>query len=303
MDEGDGLPNNDFCFTTEDFIETRNNVNDATRHQGTYVAAWKKIKELEGHEETCTNAKDGSVVWKVVPSHSVTQDDFEGIRKDEEASVAAMDLPVVDADRHNDKDDCSKSFWALWPTDIDNDIIKLNDAIKKDNIKRKESYQRVIREVSKGEYIIFHALLIGAATHNDQGDKLFHDESSKFGGRDKKRRRLSPRVNFGKYMKHWRFKQIKAYVPQVMESEELKGEADDWWRFKKRVDEFNANRKRELTTSHVLVFDESMSAFIPRYVFYSCSMCLSYYLLIHLFFFDIIYTELRPLVICPIYPT
>jgi hypothetical protein len=125
----------------------------------------------------------------------------------------------------------------------------------------------VIREVSKGEYIIFHALLIGAATHSDQGDKLFHDESSKFGGRDKKRRRLSPRVNFGKYMKHWRFKQIKAYVPQVMESEELKEKADDWWRFKKRVNEFNANRKRELTTSHVLVFDESMSAFIPRYRF------------------------------------
>ena len=44
VDEGDGLPNNDFCFTTEDFIETRNNVNDATRHQGTYVVAWKKIK-------------------------------------------------------------------------------------------------------------------------------------------------------------------------------------------------------------------------------------------------------------------
>jgi len=39
LHEGEeGLPNNDFCFTAEDFIETRNNVNDATCHQGTYVA-------------------------------------------------------------------------------------------------------------------------------------------------------------------------------------------------------------------------------------------------------------------------
>jgi len=72
--------------------------------------------------------------------------------------------------------------------------------------------------VSKGEYIVFHALLIGASTYSDQGDKLFHDESSKFGARDKKRRLLSPRTNFGKYMKHWCFKQIKTYVPQLMDS-------------------------------------------------------------------------------------
>ena len=93
---------------------------------------------------------------------------------------------------------------------------------------------------------------------------MFHDDNTKFGARDKKRRRLSPRINFGKYMKHWRFKQIKTYVPQVMESKELKEHADDWWRFKTRVDEFNETRKRELLTSHVLVFDESMSAYIPR---------------------------------------
>ena len=37
--ERDGLTNNDFCFTAEDFIETRNNLNDATHHQGTHVAA------------------------------------------------------------------------------------------------------------------------------------------------------------------------------------------------------------------------------------------------------------------------
>ena len=69
--------------------------------------------------------------------------------------------------------------------------------------------------------------MLGTATHSDQCDKLFHDENSKFGKRDKKRRRLSLRINFGKYMKHWRFKQIKIYGPQVMASKELKDQEDD----------------------------------------------------------------------------
>jgi len=228
------LPNNDFCFTAEDFIETRNNVNDNTRHQSTYAAAWKTINELEGHEENCINSKDGTVVWKVVHSHSVTRDDFSEVREEEESSMAAMNLSVPDVENYIDKDDGSKSLWALWPTDIDKGINKLNDAIKIDNLKRKERYQRVIKVVSKGEFIILHALLIGASTHSNQGDKLFHDESSKFGARDKKRRQLSPRVSFGKYMKHWRFKQIKTYVPQVTESKELKDRKDDWWQFKKK---------------------------------------------------------------------
>jgi len=152
------LHNNDFCFTAEDFIETRNNVNDDTRHQGTYVAAWKTINELEGHEETCMNRKGGTVVWKVVTSHSVTRYDYSEVREEKEASMSVMNLPVADVEYYIDKDACSKILWYLWPTDIDEDINTLNDEIKIDNLKRKERYQRVIKAVSKGEYIIFHAL-------------------------------------------------------------------------------------------------------------------------------------------------
>ena len=32
QDKENESPNNDFCFTETDFIETRNNFNDATRH-------------------------------------------------------------------------------------------------------------------------------------------------------------------------------------------------------------------------------------------------------------------------------
>ena len=78
-----GHPNNNFCFTPEDFIKTRNNINDSTRYQGMYVLSWKTINELVGHEETCTNRKDGNVVWKLVHSYSVVQDDFKEVRERE----------------------------------------------------------------------------------------------------------------------------------------------------------------------------------------------------------------------------
>ena len=71
-------------------------------------------------------------------------------------------------------------------------------------------------------------------------------------------------VDFGKYMKLWRFKEIKYFVPQIMEDEELKEKGDDWWKFKSFVTKTNENRKENLAASHVLVFDESMSAFVLR---------------------------------------
>ena len=74
------------------------------------------------------------------------------------------------------------------------------------------------------------------------------------------------KIDYGKYMKVWRFKELKMYIPKVMEDEGLK-ETDDWWKFKTRVN-WNEKRKMELYTSFVLVFNESMSAFIPRFDFF-----------------------------------
>ena len=55
-------------------------MNDAIRHQGTYMDAWTKIKALENHELTVTSAKGGALKWKVVPN--VVHDDFEVIQKE-----------------------------------------------------------------------------------------------------------------------------------------------------------------------------------------------------------------------------
>ena len=48
-----------------------------------------------------------------------------------------------------------------------------------------------------------------------------------------------------------------------MEDESMK-EDDDWWRFKKRVELFCEKNKDLYYGSSIFIFDESMSAFIPR---------------------------------------
>ena len=73
------LPNNDFCFTEEDFLEQRNDMNNATRHQGTYQGVWSEIRAMVGEEVETKSSKDGNIVWKIV--ESVTDDDFNEIRK------------------------------------------------------------------------------------------------------------------------------------------------------------------------------------------------------------------------------
>jgi len=74
---------------------------------------------------------------------------------------------------------------------------------------------------------------------------------------------LSCKVDFGEYMKRWRFRQIQNIIARVMECAEI-SEEDDWWKFKERVVAFNEKRLKHYHAPHIRVFDESMSAFCPR---------------------------------------
>ena len=107
--------------------------------------------------------------------------------------------------------------------------------------------------------------MIGASAYADTGEKLWNNDDSTFGKRTKKKRkRFAMQTDFGKYMKVWRFKEIKFYIPKIMQDAKLKEKKDDWWRFKNRIHEFNKSRRDKLFCLHIMVFDESMSAFIPR---------------------------------------
>ena len=256
----DSTPNNDFCFTEADFLESQTQMNDATRHLSTYKTTWDKIKDLEGTEVESKNAKDGSIKWKVVASESVTEDLFTDVRNKEHAFMDAKLLPVKSEEDFDNSDGFAKIFMKLWPNDMEVDRMRLNKVIAIENVKRKGNYQRAIKIVSTSEYIVFHALMIGASRYAEQGDRLWPDPV----GKKKRRKGLSNAVDFGKYMMQWRFKEIKRYIFEVMQDAVLKESEDDWWPFKQRIADFNESRRELMYSSRILVFDESMSSYMPR---------------------------------------
>ena len=253
VDESEGVPNNDFCFTHDDFIEYQSSMNDATRHQNKHTVAWSEIKEMEGEEVSVSSSVQGTIKWKVV--ESVQADDMTTVIEKEWKSYKDG-MSVIKSEYTS----MAAAFWDAWPTELETDRQSINDIIAIENIARKERYQRVIKMVTMRELKIFHGLLIGATAYGMKGTELWANKS----GGQKRKRTLSETVDYSKYMKEWRFKEIKQYIPEVMQDESMKV-SDDWWRFKRRLEMLNAKMAKIYHVSSVLVFDESMSAFIPRY--------------------------------------
>ena len=76
------------------------------------------------------------MVWRVVPS--VTADQFKDVREYEENLFKDREFGVYkDA---TDDWDYNKAFGAFWPSSIADDVKKLEDAITKENLARKERY-------------------------------------------------------------------------------------------------------------------------------------------------------------------
>ena len=145
---------------------------------------------------------------------------------------------------------------------MDRDLELLNQIITDDNLKRREKLQRPNRLATKAELIKFIALMIGASVFSQQGEKLWISEREGKTGK-KRKLTLSHQVDFGQYLKLWRFKELKHYVFHIMKDESIK-EEQDWWKFKSYVNKFNQRRQNVILSSHVKVFDESMSAYVPR---------------------------------------
>ena len=97
----------------------------------------------------------------------------------------------------------------------------INESIMSENRVRRDKYQRPIRILSKSEYVTFKALLIAASVHNEQGAQLWLEVQA-----TKKKKGLKAHNNFGKYMKQWRFKEIKQRVPHITRDKSVK-ETDD----------------------------------------------------------------------------
>jgi len=63
---------------------------------------------------------------------------------------------------------------------------------------------------------------------------------------------LSFDVDFSKYMKWWRLKKFKNYIPLVMEDTEMKEEDVDWWKSKNMMLQHNTSKIKNISASHVI---------------------------------------------------
>lgn len=106
------------------------------------------------------------------------------------------------------------------------------------------------------------ALIIAAPMFSNMGTQLWHSDSV---NRKKKKlkKSLREKVDYGIYMKQWRFKQLKLLLPKTMQ-DDTKKETDAWWRTRKLMENYTKNMTEIMYASSTTVLDESMSAFIPR---------------------------------------
>lgn len=243
-EEESNAPNNDFCFTLDDFLPIPGSI-DGVHHRYVYTKAQEHIESLNG--KTVEVGKgDEAITWKVVPG--VFEDKLKDTITAEEDAFEMRKLLYFD-DSPNKFD----MLLKLWPGNFWDDYKSLNEYIEKVNVDRKKQLQKVYRSVSKCEFITFHALFILASQCSKIGTKLWNPSSVCS---------FVNNIDFSPYMKEWRFKELRMLIPFVMRDESVK-DVDDWWRFSKRVKDFNQSRQR-LKRSSINVLDESMSAFVPR---------------------------------------
>ena len=67
----------------------------------------------------------------------------------------------------------------------------------------------------------------------------------------KVRKKLSKNVDFGTYMKLWRFKELRAFIPKIMEDHTLNEEGDGQWQFQSQMNSF-CNSRKNLYIHHII---------------------------------------------------
>ena len=123
---------------------------------------------------------------------------------------------------------------------------------------------RPISPFTEEEFIIAHALLIGAADCAERGENLWESESKKKKNRGnlnaKFWKSICPSTDFSHYMKYHRFKAFRRFFHTIWQSDVQSGK-DSWWKFQGAVDNFNRIRQQLILPSEIITIDESMSAF------------------------------------------
>ncbi len=114
------------------------------------------------------------------------------------------------------------------------------------------------------EFLVFQALMIGAADAGGRGHQLWAPGGSNVVDEADQWSTIVPDVDFSQYMSLSRFKEAKKYYAYAWQNEQKKQDGDPWWQVIEALEEFNWNRKNLLLFSNIRVLDEIMSGFRPR---------------------------------------
>ena len=110
-----------------------------------------------------------------------------------------------------------------------------------------------MKSVTPHEFWKFWGIVLAAVLYGVGGSQLW--KKNTIG--------LVQAPNMGRWMKEYRFKEIKSLV-RYMYRDEDRRESDPWWEFVQAVEDFNENRRKTVAASLWKVFDESMSAWCPQ---------------------------------------
>ena len=123
--------------------------------------------------------------------------------------------------------------WKLFLATMNKYVQEYNN-----NLGRSTSKKREITLFTEKEFLIGHALIIGAADCSERGDNLW---ASNKGTKWKKHwTSISQPTNFTRYMRHYRFKQFKKYLPKIWQDDSQFLDVNKpWARFSTAIDNYN----------------------------------------------------------------
>ncbi len=186
-----------------------------------------RISQMEGQRVDVVDSKGRvTAIWKVVKE---AKEDEELIRQ---RQLHFLDHGMCDVDFNSPNFSLCDLFFQLWPGDREEQLRRLNVEIcqANKNAARRAFGHRGISDCTMDEYLTFIAILIGATCYYKGGDALWSTKSKGI---------VAP-PEFGRYMTHRRFKELRRYVSHVMSWPELKQDYA-WWRIGSFVQDFNAN--------------------------------------------------------------
>ena len=253
---------NDSNKQIDDFSNDKDLSTPSTCHKAKFKQALEEIKCHVGEVYSVRNSKKEEIKWKVITDHVVV--DLPHI-----CLTSCLGIKDVSLLRDIKSTRIPLAILYMLLAYVDREwerpLVQMNKKIEMYNNyhSRKNRKFRAISQFTEREFIIAHAIVIGAADCSDRGEQLWGGDKSK-GQSDEDFEKywnsISPRPDFTELMKLYRFKQFRQFFPMIWESDHHAGK-DPWWKFQSAIDNFNYICKTLLLPSEILCVDESMSAF------------------------------------------